>query len=228
MWVEALAALWTAAAWQGSKTFPMMWTQRVKGHFALGPAQWKSALALPTQVIVFPAIVLYGLLENGGMPGWCSTLGGVWGSAASRAFLYWFALFLLIDFVIIEKDQLRIMFILHHIICLIGHCIAMSMPSSWPWYVCGSVTLELGSASCNYYCLHSNPHRATIYVYGMTVSNLVAIGCMARFVQLSEAGVAWNAFIAITLLALTFFRQKEAWLVWNKILPGMPRLTAVV
>lgn len=228
MWVEALAVMWTAAAWQGSKTFPMMWTQRVKGHFALGPAQWKSALALPTQVIVFPAIVLYGLLENGGMPGWCSTLGGVWGSAASRAFLYWFALFLLIDFVIIEKDQLRIMFILHHIVCLIGHCIAMSMPSSWPWYVCGSVTLELGSASCNYYCLHSNPHRATIYVYGMTVSNLVAIGCMARFVQLSEAGVAWNAFIAITLLALTFFRQKEAWLVWNKILPGMPRLTAVV
>ena len=67
-----------------------------------------------------------------------------------------------------------------------------------------------------------------LYLSAMTVSNLVAIGCMARFVQLSEAGVAWNAFIAITLLALTFFRQKEAWLVWNKILPGMPRLTAVV
>lgn len=218
--VEAVAVAWTAFQCVGSRMFPVYWPLRVKGHFALGPAQWKSALCLPTQVLFFPSIVLSAMFEHGGMEGWCSADGGVWGSDSSRAFLYGFALFLLVDFVIIERDQLRPMFIAHHVICLIGHVIAMSMPRAWPWYVCGSVTLELGSASCNYYCLRSNPHRASKYVAGMTLSNLTAIGCMLRFVQLSGAGTAWNTFIACTLLTLAYFRQKEAWLVWNKILPG--------
>ena len=41
----------------------------------------------------------------------------------------------------------------------------------------------------------------------MTVSNLVAIGCMARICAALEA-VLPNVFIAITLLALTFFLTK--------------------
>ena len=226
--VELLAIGYMACQCIGAQVFPTIWTQRVKGHFALGPAQWKSALALPTQVIFFPVIILSGLWEHGHIEGWCSVPGGVWGSASSRAFVYCFALFLLLDFIIIERDQLRSILIAHHVICLIGHIIAMSFPSAWPWYVCGSVTLELGSASCNYYCLHSNPHRATIYVAGMTLSNLTAIGCMLRFLKLSGAGTGWKVIITSTLLALIHFRQKEARLVWNKILPDMPRSSSVV
>ena len=229
MFVELLAVAWAAGQYIGSRTFPTIWTKRVKGHFAEGPAQWKSALCLPTQVLIFPGIVLSGLIEHGSMEGWGATAGGVWGSASSRAFLYGFALFLLLDFVIIEREQLRSMFIAHHIVCLVGHCIAASLPSrAWPWYLCGAVTLELGSASCNYYCLHANPHRASKYVAGMTLSNLSALACMLRFVQLSGAGTVTNASIACMILTLTFFRQKEAWLVWNKILPGMPWFTSVV
>ena len=161
------------------------------------------------------------------MSGWCATT-SVWNSPSSCAFLYSFALFLLIDFFIIEKEQLRGLFIAHHIVCLLGHATASTFPSAWPWYVCGSTTLELGSASCNYYCLRSNPHRATKYVIAMTISNLCAFACMLQFLRLAQAGVVWWALIFISLVTLTFFRQKEAWLVWNKILPGMPRFTAVV
>ena len=126
-----------------------------------------------------------------------------------RLFCYIFALYMLIDFMVVKLDFILI---LHHIFCLVGHAIiCVYEPEGFMQYFAGVVALELGSGCMNQYCVYPNSALgAPLYVVGMSVSNLAGLYSAYQW-SLLPASFSTKAFNIITIVVIVFMRQKSCY-----------------
>lgn len=158
---------------------------------AHGAPRWRCALSAQMQWAVLPAC---WFLET---------------PTATRAFVYVFALYLLLDFVI---TQLSTLLVVHHVFCLLGHLIvAFALPATLPVYFAGVVALELGSGFFNLWCLRPDSEaRALLYIVGMTISNAAACAVGYRWVQL-DIPLAPKVLNTIISAIMVVMRQKACY-----------------
>ena len=136
-------------------------------HDAGGSPRWRSAIAVPMQLALLPALIAYAFAAGGGtMAGWRARWEADWNSAqasgacpAEWAFVNIFAAFLLVDFV---NYRIRTVMIAHHVVCLIGHFGALSAPAAFVDYFAAAVACELGSAVCNLNALYPRSGAAPL------------------------------------------------------------------
>merc|ERR1719336_3837333 len=100
-----------------------------------------------------------------------------------RSFIYIFAMYMLLDFVLVKLEK---MYIIHHVFCLVGHAVVVFLfPQGMPIYVAGVVAMELGSSAMNLWALYPQSTVITfIYGIGMTVSNIVSVWLAFEWMKL--------------------------------------------
>ena len=81
----------------------------------------------------------------------------------------------------------------HHAACLVGMVVARFAPgaewsSVFPWFFGGCTALEFGSGFNNVFWLRWLPPRLSelLYLFTMTVSNLVAVACVCAWVRTAK------------------------------------------
>lgn len=183
---EAMAFLWAASVVLGSRVLPAKFGVAI----VAGGPRWRSVTSMLTQLLVFPLCLCTG--PNG-----------------ERAFIYIFALYMLLDFLLVKLETL---FIVHHIFCLIGHAmVVFLLPEGMPIYFPGVVVLEIGSGMMNQFALYpERKWRALMYAVGMTTSNGVALWlcCEWSLLPLPIAPKVLNVLISTIMIAL---RQKTCY-----------------
>mmetsp|Transcript_43232 Transcript_43232/g.140210 ORF Transcript_43232/g.140210 Transcript_43232/m.140210 type:complete len:243 (-) Transcript_43232:127-855(-) len=191
--------------------------QQVEGYFANGAPRWRCALGLPTQVGTLPLLLGCAVVAHRfDVQRWGErTSHGELRSVGERAFVAVFPAFLLLDWQICD---VRVLLAAHHVVCLAGHACAVLLSAGFPWYFLGVCALELGSASCNLFCLYpSSTMLFALYEVAMSASNLAALVCTWRWVAALDginASVSrrrlCQAFGALLSLLLVAARQWEA------------------
>lgn len=129
------------------------------------------------------------------------------GATGERTFMYIFAIYLLLDFVLVHLDPLLI---LHHVFCLVGHLIVcVWLPEGLRIYLSGVVALEIGSGSMNQFALYPDkgPHAA-VYAVGMTLSNSAALWLTYEWVRLPIPIFPKVLNMVITAIMI-YLRQKS-------------------
>ena len=184
---ELLAALWTVATISASRVLPGIYGTRS----AHGAPLWRSALSTPTQWAVLPACWMIDT------------------PTSERFFVYTFALYMLVNFVITPLSKLLL---LHHVFCLVGHFVVVLMlPATLPVYFAGVVTLELGSGFYNMFCLRPDVRwRVIAYAVGMSASNAAALAICIRWVLLDIALAPKVLNLVITAI-MVYLRQKTCY-----------------
>ena len=138
------------------------------------------------------------------------------GSTSDWIFVLLFPAFMLADWALVE---VRLMLAVHHIACLLGQLVcAFATPKLFPFCFVGVVALEVGSVTCNLYCLYpSSTIITTIYLITISGTHTVALGCMVGWVRRVKP---WGgkAFGLVLSLGLILLRQKEAIKAWNHAL----------
>ena len=191
----------------------------VEGYYANGPGRWRFFWAIPTQLLVLPALLAFSYAAHGfSFEAWCKK----WEQRASRAyvfaqgrastaemvFIYLFPGWLLLDWVLVE---VRPLMALHHIVCIIGHVGGVIIwPWGFPWYFAGVVALEIGSCCCNIMCVWARSRCAmALLIVGMTASNLTACATMRRWALATRPFVGKVIGMFITV-GLAYVREEEA------------------
>ena len=160
MLAETLAIGWATCYVVASRTMPKVFGSQSVG----GTVRWRTAWAIPTQFVVLPLLYTYR------------------GEALSLCFTYLFALYMLLDFVLVKLTPIMYA---HHAACLTGHLLTcLLLPGGFVTYFAGVVALEFGSGCMNFWLLdYGSNWRTRLYVVGMTLSNAAAV----------LAGVQWAA-----------------------------------
>jgi hypothetical protein len=182
---ELLALAWTVSLLLGARVLPSIFGS-VK---VAGAPRWRSVSSLGTQWVVFP---------------WCYFCGAATGQ---RLFIYVFALYMLLDFVIVKLDTLLIV---HHIFCLLGHAlVCMYEPIGLPTYFAGVVALEMGSGCMNQYCVYPRwAGGALLYAVGMSISNAAGLFFAYRWWLLPIS--PWTKLLNVVItVIMVFLRQKS-------------------
>lgn len=193
-----------------------------------GTPCWRARLVLFAQTICMPmACCAAAWNHNWSLRQWCTDSGLNGPNVATRLLNYIFYVYLLLDcwYVYLFPDVLimRMLMIVHHVICFLGHTYALFFcPSATlPCYVAGITFLEIGSAFANVFHIWRWWSIAEpLYFGGMALANGVALILMWYWnVIAKEVGVhalrRWPAMICTVLLI--YFRQKEV-----QILTGLP------
>ena len=107
---------------------------------------------------------------------------------------------------------MRTMIQVHHAACLVGHAVAVFLtPGLFPFYFAGVCALEIGSASCNIFCMYSSSRvAAAAYATIISVTHLVALRAMAGAWATGVHSRAARFFESALTLVLVYMRQKEA------------------
>ena len=150
-----------------------------------GCPRWRSASVLSSQFVLFPYMA------------WTDD---------TNAFLYTFALLLLLDMVLFTPSRLMVA---HHAVCLAGHVIALQFPDHVHLYLQLAVVLEVGSGACNLWCLHPRAFRRT-YVWGMTVSNAAACRPFVRWMLVEPAPPRIASAVSIVLFGGLLLARQAA------------------
>lgn len=183
---EVMAACWVAFAVTGSCILPPKFGSAI----VAGGPRWRSVTSMITQLLVLPVC-------------WCT------GQAGERTFIYIFALYMLLDFVLVKLDTLLIV---HHVFCLVGHIIVVVvLPEGLPIYFAGVVALELGSGTMNQFALWPDKGpRAAVYAVGMTVSNGAALWLTYEWSRL-PIPLPPKVLNALITAIMVFMRQKSCY-----------------
>lgn len=181
-----------------------------------GTPRWRSAVGLITQLGVLPVLFFVALISNGDAQGWSDR------SAASRdgmhfmgwAFAAIFPSLMLLDFVLCELSPL---IMAHHLVCVLGHVYACTVAArSFPAYFAGVVALEVGSGGTGVHCLSPKSFSAANMLVLMTISNLVALGCVWQWTSWNdERGWMESCTVVFTSSMLCLARQNDAQQVWR-------------
>lgn len=184
---ELLAALWVISSVTGSRVLPGIYGT----HMAHGAPLWRSALSIPTQWLVLP---LCWILNT---------------PTTQRLFIYIFALYMITDFVVTPLSKLLM---LHHVFCLLGHgIVVLVLPSTFPIYFAGVVSLEVGSGFYNLFCLRPDVQwRAVSYAISMTVSNIIAVVLGYRWLML-DIHLAPKVLNTVITVIMVYLRQKTCY-----------------
>ena len=174
-----------------------------------GYPRWRVVLGTLTQLVGFPVMFLaFALGRQAPQPHSDShssaharpltrrTLSSTNG-AVSQAWLMEF--FLLVFACGLLQDCVRFpttmgpLLLAHHAACLVGMVVARFAPgaewsSVFPWFFGGCTALEFGSGFNNVFWLRWLPPRLSelLYLFTMTVSNLVAVACVCAWVRTAE------------------------------------------
>ena len=180
-----------------------------------GTPRWRSAVGLITQLGVLPVLFIVALISNGDAQGWSER------SAASRdgmhcmgwAFAAIFPSLMLLDFVLCKLSRL---IMAHHLVCVLGHVYACTVAArSFPAYFAGVVALEVGSGGTGVHCLSPKCFTAANMLVLMTLSNLVALGCVWQWTSWNdERGWIESCTVVLTSSMLCLARQNDAQKVW--------------
>ena len=180
-----------------------------------GTPRWRSAVGLITQLGVLPVLFIVALISNGDAQGWSER------SAASRdgmhcmgwAFAAIFPSLMLLDFVLCKLSRL---IMAHHLVCVLGHVYACTVAArSFPAYFAGVVALEVGSGGTGVHCLSPKCFTAANMLVLMTLSNLVALGCVWQWTSWNdERGWMESCTVVLTSSMLCLARQNDAQQVW--------------
>lgn len=174
----------------------------------MGTPKWRDAVVLPSQLFVFPTLLLYSLLsnENSFRDAWKGKRSRQFGLGLyQKTYAYIFALFALSDFVI--YPELKTVLKVHHFVVFAGNLLSMSIwKDGFPLYFAGAVALEIGSASVNFAMIFPESHMMrVVYAIVMTLSNIVAGLFTCRWCTIKTipriARGAWFV-IVLALLAL--------------------------
>lgn len=185
---ELNAALWVAFMVIGSRILPPKFGSAI----VAGGPRWRSVTSMITQLIVLP---------------WCFCTAAH--HVGERTFIYIFALYMLLDFVLVKLDTLLIA---HHIFCLIGHVLVVAvLPQAMPVYFAGVVMLELGSGAMNQFALWPDRRwRAVLYAVGMTSSNAAALFMTWTWASM-DIPMAPKMLNSSITLVMVFMRQKSCY-----------------
>lgn len=183
---ELNAALWVLIMLAGSRILPQKFGSALVG----GGPRWRSVTSMMTQLLVLPLC-------------FCT------GPYGERTFIYIFALYMLLDFVLVKLDTLLK---LHHIFCLIGHfLVVFLLPQGMAIYFAGVVVLELGSGSMNQFVLWPERRwRAVLYAVGMTLSNLGALFLTWTWVDM-DIPIAPKVLTGLITVVMVVMRQKSCY-----------------
>ena len=218
--VSALVGAATGAVWLGCTLFARSVLMRTVGSADTGGfPRWRATIGYVTQALVLPSVFMVALRLGGSsdhslglMAAWSAAeLNGL-RHAATHAFAWIFGGLMLFDLALLQFEP---MILAHHILCLGGLlCASVCAPSMYPYFIAGVMILELGSGACNFYwCDRSQPLRSYLYGWVMSLSNLGALCCSARwsFSAAVDGPAAWLGVLSFSLIAgLAYMRQKEA------------------
>ena len=176
-----------------------------------GVPRYRNATGFSTQLVFLPCLFLLSFASNGfSFNQWSRTAGEeLFTEDGSRfydwAFCYVFAAYMLTDVALLQ--HLSLLLRLHHVGCLVGLAIGFAgLPSGFPLFAAGVISLELGSAALNLSCLY--PHRYfRLFTVVMTVSNSVAVCCCALWLGCAER-LTTQVFVVGLLSIFITFRQK--------------------
>ena len=216
------SAVYTAGLISASTFFKLEFGNLVEGHFADGAPRWRCALGMVTQTLILPALFITSWIQHTGMMrAWGRTWAASAGGGADWLFVFVFVAFMLADWAIVE---VRMVMGLHHVACIIGHLFgAFLTPEGFPFSFAGAVVLELGSATCNLYCLYPSSTAAMMgYLATVSATHVVALASLAGWYRTIQS--RGGRLFAVTLtVALVMLRQREAHKALHHFLGEAPR-----
>jgi len=183
-----------------------------------GCPMWSWYIGAIMQGIVYPAMVFLAFRDKGYdlVPwldaGWQDHPSFLW----EKAFLYSFFGYLLKDMLIMTD----LLFILHHIACMVGVLLTLYLPRGAVALVLGMVLLELGSfCMCLSFIMpkagpKTDPNWDRLFWIGMTVSNALCGVCCAYNAFFVDFGLPNNqqmffkGLLATITIILCLLRQK--------------------
>ncbi|KAL1504068.1 hypothetical protein AB1Y20_010478 [Prymnesium parvum] len=205
----AVTALYCALVLQLRPAFQLHFKHEVQGYFADGAPRWRCALGLLTQAAVLPALFAASAYRRGGgMRRWGARFAAGDATAGEWTFVLLFAAFLLLDWRLVD---VRPLMAAHHAVCLAGHAVGTLLrPHAFPYYFAGVCALELGSASCNLFCMYpSSAAVGVAYLAIVSATHLATLACAVRWVEAVRSRAS-QAFALVVTVGLVVIRQKEA------------------
>ena len=187
-----------------------------------GVPRWRCVSGFATQLVFLPILFLFSLKSQGfSLYQWSEVAATAIATEDGARFFDWafsyiFALYMLTD-IVLFKD-LNPLLKLHHVGCLLGLVLGLAgVPSGFPFFAAGVLSLEIGSASMNLFCLY--PHRRDClrtYAVIMTASNLLGAYCFLGWAACAEmlptrtlGGLLSTAFLLIRQKSLMDVLGKE-------------------
>lgn len=189
--------------------FEIIFGQEVEGYFSNGTPRWRCALGLVTQACVLPVLFIWSWSEHAfDLRLWSKHYVKGTRSVSDWMFVFVFAAFLSLDWILVE---VRTLMAAHHVACLVGHFIATGMlTQAFSYYFAGVCALELGSASCNLFCMYSSSRVwAASYFICVSVCHVFTLMSMRNWVALMPSRISKAIGLSITV-GLVLLRQREA------------------
>ena len=180
-----------------------------------GVPRWRCATGIFTQLLFLPCLFLLSLAGSRfSLAAWSETAGKALATREGErfydwAFCYVFALYMLTDVLLLK--HLSFLLKLHHVGCLLGLAIGLAVvPSGFPFFAAGVLSLELGSAAMNLWCLYPNrTDTFGLYFALMSASNLGGLACYVAWAPCCEY-LATRVVGGAMSLIFTAIRQKTA------------------
>jgi hypothetical protein len=157
-----------------------------------GVPRYRCASGFSTQLVFLPCLFLLSFASNNfSLDTWSQRAGAAHFTEEGTRFFDWafcyvFAGYMLSDVVLLKK--LSFLLKLHHVGCLLGLALGFAgLPAGFPLFAAGVLSLELGSAAMNLWCLY--PHRSAffrVYAVVMTLSNTFSAVCCAMWIGHAE------------------------------------------
>ncbi|KAL3905027.1 MAG: hypothetical protein SGPRY_011066 [Prymnesium sp.] len=174
-----VAVLYSSLLLGFSSHFHLAFGTEVSGFFADGAPRWRCALGVPTQLCALPLLFLGSAWEHAfQLERWSARFAEGHRSASDWAFVFVFVAFLVLDWAIVD---VRFLMAVHHAACLAGHLGGtLVWPAAFAYYFAGVCALELGSASCNIFCLYpSSVVVAYLYLLTMSTTHILTLQAFA-------------------------------------------------
>ena len=191
-----------------------------------GCPRWSWYLGCFVQVFIYPTLVFLAWQEKGfETHAW---LQSKW-TDFNGSFFYeklWFYVF----FGYLMKDMGIItdfLYALHHVACMVGILMTFALPCGFVPLLLGMCSLEIGSATMSAAKIlpeipHTSPALDRVYWIGMTISNLVCLGCcyynaVIQDFHMNEPYQFYMKAVFITItLVLCYMRQDACNLNWSE------------